>query len=145
MFIIVIVQYSFPQTVTIVHIQISDQLLPKTLDRRSPLLTKSFNTSDKGISSVRSLCTCIINELFSLFFVIVDRRYVLGLRKALKDLSLEALVSGMTSMIFIRQITSQITSFSAADFFCMCNIKICISYTSCGKFAVRIHSCVGDR
>ena len=142
MFIIVIVQYSFTQTVTVVHVQISDQLLAKTLDRRWPLLTKSFNTSDKRISSVRSLCTCKINKLFSLFCVIVDRKYVLSLRKALKDHSLEVLVADMTSMIFIRRITSQISSFSAADFFCMCDIKVCISYTSCVKFAVRIHSYV---
>ena len=96
--IIVIIQYSFVQKITVIHFQISDQHLPNKLVRRSPLLMKPFITSHE-ILAVGSLHTFKINKLFSLCCIIVDRKYVSSLCKALKDLSLEALVAAMMTMI----------------------------------------------
>ena len=80
---------------------------PKTVFLSSFALMKMFPMSSKFILSVLSLCTCNVMRWFRRLSFMVLRRYVLTLLSAEKDLSLRALVAGITSKSFTTRITSE--------------------------------------
>ncbi|KAH3863226.1 hypothetical protein DPMN_026206 [Dreissena polymorpha] len=69
---------------------------PKIVNRDSFTLTNSLPTSNKSIASVAHLCTWSVMRWVGLSCVIDVRRYVFRRLRPEKDLSLVALVAGIT-------------------------------------------------
>ena len=78
----------------------------------------SFATLQRSRLSVSTLWICNVSILFSLEFVVVERRYVFSLRRAENDRSLKAFAAGITSIIFAILMTSFIRSFFASGSAC---------------------------